>query len=123
MASGGELSRIMLTIKSILAAYEHLPTLMFDEIDTGVSGEISNRMGEIMQQMSRNMQVFSITHLPQVASKGQYQFKVYKEESEQGTSTHIKQLSAEERVRELAEMLGGKSISESALAHARELLQ
>ncbi|KAB5491914.1 MULTISPECIES: DNA repair protein RecN [Flagellimonas] len=123
VASGGELSRIMLTIKSILAAYEHLPTLMFDEIDTGVSGEISNRMGEIMQQMSRNMQVFSITHLPQVASKGQYQFKVYKEESEQGTSTHIKQLSVEERVRELAEMLGGKSISESALAHARELLQ
>ncbi len=123
VASGGELSRIMLTIKSILATYEHLPTLMFDEIDTGVSGEISNRMGEIMQQMSRNMQVFSITHLPQVASKGQYQFKVYKEESEQGTSTHIKQLGVEERVRELAEMLGGKSISESALAHARELLQ
>jgi DNA repair protein RecN (Recombination protein N) len=123
VASGGELSRIMLTIKSILATYEHLPTLMFDEIDTGVSGEISNRMGEIMQQMSQNMQVFSITHLPQVASKGQYQFKVYKEESEQGTSTHIKQLSVEERVRELAEMLGGKSISESALAHARELLQ
>ncbi|WP_108422902.1 DNA repair protein RecN [Muricauda amoyensis] len=123
VASGGELSRIMLTIKSILATYEHLPTLMFDEIDTGVSGEISNRMGEIMQQMSQNMQVFSITHLPQVASKGQYQFKVYKEESEEGTSTHIKQLSVEERVRELAEMLGGKSISESALAHARELLQ
>ncbi len=123
VASGGELSRIMLTIKSILATYEHLPTLMFDEIDTGVSGEISNRMGEIMQQMSQNMQVFSITHLPQVASKGQYQFKVYKEESEQGTSTHIKQLGVEERVRELAEMLGGKSISESALAHARELLQ
>lgn len=123
VASGGELSRIMLTIKSILATYEHLPTLMFDEIDTGVSGEISNRMGEIMQQMSKTMQVFSITHLPQVASKGQYQFKVYKEESEQGTSTHIKQLNAEERVRELAEMLGGKSISESAMAHARELLQ
>lgn len=123
VASGGELSRIMLTIKSILAAYEHLPTMMFDEIDTGVSGEISNRMGEIMKQMSRNMQVFSITHLPQVASKGQYQFKVYKQEGEQGTSTYIKQLGTEERIRELAEMLGGKSLSESALAHARELLQ
>lgn len=123
VASGGELSRIMLTIKSILAAYEHLPTMMFDEIDTGVSGEISNRMGEIMKQMSRNMQVFSITHLPQVASKGQYQFKVYKQEGEQGTSTYIKQLGTEERIKELAEMLGGKSLSESALAHARELLQ
>jgi DNA repair protein RecN (Recombination protein N) len=79
VASGGELSRIMLTIKSILAEYEQLPTMMFDEIDTGVSGEISNRMGEIMQQMSNTMQVFSITHLPQVASKGQQQFKVFKE--------------------------------------------
>ena len=123
VASGGELSRIMLTIKSILAEYENLPTMMFDEIDTGVSGEISNRMGEIMQQMSNTMQVFSITHLPQVASKGQHQFKVYKEEAQGGTSTHIKQLNKEERVRELAEMLGGKNLSESALAHAKELLQ
>ena len=123
VASGGELSRIMLTIKSILAEYENLPTMMFDEIDTGVSGEISNRMGEIMQQMSGTMQVFSITHLPQVASKGKYQFKVYKEEGAEGTSTHIKQLTMDERIRELAEMLGGKSLSESALAHARELLQ
>ena len=123
VASGGELSRIMLTIKSILAKYEHLPTMMFDEIDTGVSGEISNKMGEIMQQMSKTMQVFSITHLPQVASKGQYQFKVYKEEGDEVTSTHIKQLGNEERIRELAEMLGGKTLSESALAHAKELLQ
>lgn len=123
VASGGEMSRIMLTIKSILAEYESLPTMMFDEIDTGVSGEISNRMGEIMQQMSSTMQVFSITHLPQVASKGSYQFKVYKQESSEGTSTHIKQLSKDERIQELAEMLGGKSLSESALAHARELLQ
>ena len=123
VASGGELSRIMLAIKSILAQYENLPTMMFDEIDTGVSGEISNRMGEIMQQMSSTMQVFSITHLPQVASKGQHQFKVYKEEAPGGTSTHIKQLTRDERVRELAEMLGGKSLSESALAHAKELLQ
>lgn len=123
VASGGELSRIMLTIKSILATYEHLPTMMFDEIDTGVSGEISNRMGEIMQQMSQTMQVFSITHLPQVASKGQHQFKVFKEEGEEGTSTRMKELTNDERVQELAEMLGGKSVSESALAHARQLLQ
>ncbi|NAY90711.1 DNA repair protein RecN [Muricauda sp. JGD-17] len=123
VASGGELSRIMLTIKSILASYEQLPTMMFDEIDTGVSGEISNRMGEIMQEMSKNMQVFSITHLPQVASKGQHQFKVYKEEHESGTSTRMKKLSEKERVQELAEMLGGKTLSESALAHAKQLLQ
>ena len=96
---------------------------MFDEIDTGVSGEISNKMGEIMQQMSKTMQVFSITHLPQVASKGQHQFKVFKEEQEGSTSTQMKKLSVDERVQELAEMLGGKSLSESALAHARQLLQ
>ena len=123
VASGGELSRIMLTIKSILASYEHLPTMMFDEIDTGVSGEISNKMGDIMQEMSNNMQVFSITHLPQVASKGRHQFKVYKEEHERGTSTLMKELNPEERVKELAEMLGGKTLSESALAHAKQLLQ
>ncbi|MBS9463095.1 DNA repair protein RecN [Flagellimonas sp. 389] len=123
VASGGELSRIMLTIKSILAKYEQLPTMMFDEIDTGVSGEISNRMGEIMQQMSKTMQVFSITHLPQVASKGVQQFKVFKEEGGGSTTTQMRKLSEEERVKELAEMLGGKSISESALAHARQLLQ
>ncbi len=123
VASGGELSRIMLTIKSILAEYEHLPTMMFDEIDTGVSGEISNRMGEIMQQMGNTMQVFSITHLPQVASKGKQQFKVFKEEGANGTTTQMKKLNADERISELAEMLGGKALSESALAHARQLLQ
>ncbi len=123
VASGGELSRIMLTIKSILAKYEQLPTMMFDEIDTGVSGEISNRMGEIMQQMSKTMQVFSITHLPQVASKGQQQFKVFKEEIDGTTTTQMRKLNQGERVKELAEMLGGKSISESAMAHAKQLLE
>lgn len=123
VASGGELSRIMLAIKSILAKYEQLPTMMFDEIDTGVSGEISNKMGEIMKDMSAHMQVFSITHIPQVASKGQQQFKVFKEENQSGTTTHMKKLSVDERVTELAEMLGGKNISESALAHAKQLLQ
>ncbi|AKA36576.1 DNA repair protein RecN [Flagellimonas lutaonensis] len=123
VASGGELSRIMLTIKSILAEYEHLPTMIFDEIDTGVSGEISNAMADIMSGMSKSMQVFSITHLPQVASKGQTQFKVYKQEVGGATTTHIKQLTESERVVELAEMLGGKSISDSALAHAKQLLQ
>lgn len=122
VASGGELSRIMLVIKSILATYVHLPTLVFDEIDTGVSGEISNKMGEIMQEMSATMQVFSITHLPQVASKGVRQYKVFKQEGVSSTTTHMKQLDTEERINELAEMLGGKSLSTSAIAHAKELL-
>ncbi|MBU2946113.1 DNA repair protein RecN [Zobellia uliginosa] len=122
VASGGELSRIMLTIKSILAKYENLPTIMFDEIDTGVSGEISGKMGDIMQAMSKSMQVFSITHLPQVASKGDHHFKVYKLEEGAVTKTNMKELTNEERVVELAEMLGGKELSESAMAHARQLL-
>ncbi len=122
VASGGELSRIMLAIKSILASYEKLPTLIFDEIDTGVSGEISNKMGEIMKGMSHNMQMFSITHLPQVASKGEHQFKVYKEEIGNTTSTKMKRLLGDERVQELAEMLGGKSFSDSAVSHAKQLL-
>ncbi|MFS4491479.1 DNA repair protein RecN [Maribacter sp. 2308TA10-17] len=122
VASGGELSRIMLTIKSILAKYEHLPTMMFDEIDTGVSGEISNKMGDIMLEMSKTMQVFSITHLPQVASKGDQQFKVYKTDENDTTHTRMKELTADERVVELAGMLGGNDLSDSAMAHARELL-
>ena len=122
VASGGELSRIMLVLKSLLARYEQLPTLMFDEIDSGVSGEISNRMGDIMQKMSQNMQVFSITHLPQIASKGDHHFKVFKIDKSDTTQTQMKELLEDERVFELAEMLGGKSLSDSALAHARELL-
>lgn len=123
VASGGELSRIMLTIKAILANYEQLPTLMFDEIDTGVSGEISSKMGAIMKEMGETMQVFSITHLPQVASMGAAQFKVFKEELDNSTRTDMRKLSDGERVNELAEMLGGKTLSDSALAHARQLLQ
>jgi len=122
VASGGELSRIMLGIKSILASYEKLPTLIFDEIDTGVSGEISNKMGQIMKGMGRKMQLFSITHLPQVASKGKQQFKVYKEETANTTSTKMKRLTEEDRVTELAEMLGGKVFSDSAVSHAKQLL-
>ena len=122
VASGGELSRIMLTIKSILANYENLPTLMFDEIDSGVSGEISNKMADIMRQMSRSMQVFSITHLPQVAARGDQHFKVFKEDDSKVTHTKMKKLGQEERVVELAEMLGGKVLTDSAIAHARQLL-
>ncbi|HLV64017.1 DNA repair protein RecN [Galbibacter sp.] len=121
-ASGGELSRIMLAIKALLAQYRHLPTIMFDEIDTGVSGEVSNKMAEIMYQMSKTMQVFTITHLPQVAAKGDQHYKVYKEEVQGVTTSQMKKLNQEQRVVEIAEMLGGKDISSSARAHANELL-
>lgn len=121
-ASGGELSRIMLAIKSVLSKYQQLPTIMFDEIDTGVSGEIAYKMGDIMSQMSADMQVFSITHLPQIAAKGQTHFKVYKQDTQNTTVTSLKKLTAQERVEELAQMLGGKKISESAIAHANQLL-
>ena len=122
VASGGELSRIMLTIKAILARYMKLPTIMFDEIDTGVSGEISNKMGDIMREMSRHMQVFTITHLPQIAAKGDQHYKVYKEDINNITITNMRQLNANDRITEIAEMLGGKAISDSALAHAKQLL-
>jgi len=121
-ASGGELSRIMLAIKSILTKYMNLPTIMFDEIDAGVSGEISTKMAEIMYQMSETMQVFSITHLPQIAAKGDYHFKVYKEDQNDKTITHVVKLSQEDRIVEIAQMLGGKKISTSAIAHAKQLL-
>ncbi len=121
-ASGGELSRIMLAIKSILADYIQLPSIMFDEIDTGVSGEISNKMGDIMKQMSLKMQVFSITHLPQIAAKGSAHFKVFKTDIDDVTHTNLKKLSEEERIVEIAQMLGGVAITDSAMAHAKQLL-
>lgn len=121
-ASGGELSRIMLAIKSILTQYIKLPTIMFDEIDTGVSGEISNKMADIMAGMSTTMQVFSITHLPQIAAKGHTHFKVYKEDVNEITTTNLVQLNHDERIVEIAQMLGGIEVSNSALAHAKELL-
>ena len=121
-ASGGELSRIMLAIKSILAKYIQLPTIMFDEIDTGVSGEISNKMGDIMLEMSKTMQVFSITHLPQIAAKGHSHFKVYKEDVDNVTQTNLVKLNHDERIVEIAQMLGGIELSSSAIAHAKELL-
>ncbi len=121
-ASGGELSRIMLAIKLVLSEYTQLPTIMFDEIDTGVSGEISNKMGDIMLQMSKNMQVFSITHLPQIAAKGHSHFKVYKEDVDNVTQTNLIKLNHDDRIVEIAQMLGGSELSTSAIAHAKELL-
>jgi DNA repair protein RecN (Recombination protein N) len=122
VASGGELSRIMLAVKSILAQYSKLPTIIFDEIDTGVSGEIANKMGEIMKGMSQNMQVFAITHLPQIASKGASHYKVFKTVTGDTTVSELKLLNKEERITEIAEMLSGKEISASALNHAKALL-
>jgi DNA repair protein RecN (Recombination protein N) len=123
VASGGELSRIMLSVKKVLSANTQLPTIIFDEIDTGVSGEVSNKIAAIMQQMSNNMQVIAITHLPQIAAKGSHHYKVYKEEINGVTTTNLKQLSTDERITEIAEMLSGKDISETALTHAKELLR
>lgn len=121
-ASGGEMSRIMLAIKAILAKYSHLPTIIFDEIDTGVSGDVANKMGEIMKEMSKNMQVMAITHLPQVASKGHQHFKVSKDHNSEQTVSEIKLLSTEDRIKEIAQMLSGENITDSAISHAKELL-
>ena len=121
-ASGGELSRIMLTIKHLLATKIALPTIIFDEIDTGVSGEIAHKMGEIMKQMSQSRQVFAISHLPQVASKGDAHIRIYKTDIAGRTTTQFQVLSYEERIEEIAQMLGGKNITESAREHAKQLL-
>lgn len=122
MASGGEMSRIMLAVKSILAQHSELPTIIFDEIDTGVSGEVALKMGEIMEKMSLNMQVFAITHLPQIAAKGNQHYKVFKYNQGETTLSELKLLSNDERIVEIAEMLSGKNISDSALIHAKNLL-
>jgi DNA repair protein RecN (Recombination protein N) len=122
VASGGEMSRIMLAVKAILARYSKLPTLIFDEIDTGVSGEIAIRMGEIMKEMSQTMQIFAITHLPQIAAKGNAHFKVFKSTVGDDTQSELKLLNTEERVLEIAQMLSGAVVSDSALNHAKSLL-
>ncbi len=123
IASGGEMSRVMLSIKQIVASRLLLNTIIFDEIDTGVSGEIAHRMGEMMQAIARDIQVIAITHLPQIASKGQSHYKVYKRDTEDRTITHITQLNTQERVLEIAEMLSGKNPSEAAIANAQSLIQ
>ena len=123
VASGGEMSRIMLGVKLILSKYTKLPTIIFDEIDTGVSGEVSNKIADVMQEMGDYMQVITITHLPQIAAKGESHFKVYKKDVEGVTTTFLKPLTKEERVTEVAEILGGKNITDSALEHAKELLK
>lgn len=122
VASGGELSRLMLSIKSLIAKTSALPTIIFDEIDTGISGEVAIKVGELMKKLTANLQVIAITHLPQIASQGDFHFKVYKEGTTDRTQTNIQLLEQEERVQEIAQMLGGKQISKTAVLHAEELL-
>jgi DNA repair protein RecN (Recombination protein N) len=122
IASGGEISRVMLAIKSLIADKSDLPTIIFDEIDTGVSGEIAHRMGEIMLEMSKSMQVITITHLPQIAARGNCQYKVFKDDSGARTETYITRLNEKERVEEIASMLSGREKSEAAIRNAEALL-
>jgi len=122
VASGGELSRIMLAVKMLLSKHTKLPTIIFDEIDTGVSGEVAQKMALLLFEMGENQQVFSITHLPQIAAKGENQYKVYKEDINDITQTQLKQLSEKQRIEEIAEMIGGKQLTQAALAHASTLL-
>lgn len=121
-ASGGEISRLMLSIKSIIADKMQLPSIIFDEVDTGVSGDVANRMGEMMQKISKNIQVIAITHLPQVAAKGAHHYKVYKEDDANSTYTYIKELSPEQRIDELTIMLSGSIVNDAARANAISLL-
>ena len=123
VASGGELSRLMLSLKSLIAETKSLPTIIFDEIDSGTSGDIAGKMGAIMKGMSGNMQVINITHLPQIASKGDYHYLVYKHDDNETTHTNIKQLEQQERIREIAKMLSGEELTDTALQNAREFLQ
>lgn len=122
VASGGELSRLMLAIKALLAKHTSLPTLIFDEIDTGISGETALKVGEVIADLGTNMQVMSITHLPQIAAKGESHYFVYKDETNQKTTTGIRKLTTDERVQAIAEMLSGKNPGTSALQNARDLL-
>lgn len=122
VASGGELSRIMLAIKSIIASVKTLPSIVFDEIDTGISGDVAAKMGNIMKEMAQNMQVISITHLPQIASKGNQHWYVYKENTGNSTTSYIKILNEKERLHEIAKMLSSEKMSDAAISNAKELL-
>ncbi|MGE0089116.1 MAG: DNA repair protein RecN [Bacteroidales bacterium] len=123
IASGGEMSRLMLSLKSLMAESSTLPTIIFDEIDSGTSGEIADKMGIIIKKMAKNMQVIHITHLPQIASKGDYHFLVYKKDNQETTNTFIKLLNQEERIHEIAKMLSGKSLTDAAIQNAKVLLE
>lgn len=122
-ASGGEISRLMLCLKAMIAGFTALPAIIFDEVDTGVSGDIADKMGDIMQDLGTKMQVFAITHLPQIAAKGEEHYFVYKQDTEERTVTQIKRLNTDERIKEVARMLSGASLTEASMANAKELLR
>jgi DNA repair protein RecN (Recombination protein N) len=123
IASGGELSRVMLSLKSLLTKNNNLPTIIFDEIDSGVSGEVADKVGQILAGMGKYMQVINITHLPQVASRGNKHYHVYKDDIDDSTFTRVKLLSNEERILEVARLLSGSEVTETAMKNARELLK
>ena len=122
IASGGEIARVMLSLKAIIAKRTHLPTIIFDEIDTGVSGTIADRMAQMMKQISATCQVICITHLPQIAAFGSQHYKVYKEDTTTGTHSHIVRITPDERVTEIAHMLSGAEITDAAISNAKALL-
>jgi DNA repair protein RecN (Recombination protein N) len=122
VASGGEISRLMLSIKAAISEKIALPTLIFDEIDSGVSGEIAGKMGSILEQMARFAQVINITHLPQIAAKGKHHYRVYKEDHGDTTQTKVRELTGDERIMEIAKMLSGEKLTEAAMENARHLL-
>jgi DNA repair protein RecN (Recombination protein N) len=124
VASGGEIARVMLSLKAMISGAVKLPTIIFDEIDTGVSGKIAEKMAQIMQEMGRTeRQVISITHLPQIAALGSHHYRVSKEETKNGTVSHMTELNNEERITEIAQMLSGSDISDAAIQNAKELLK
>ena len=124
VASGGEIARVMLSLKAMISGAVKLPTIIFDEIDTGVSGKIAEQMAQIMAEMGRcDRQVISITHLPQIAALGTTHYKVYKEETPQGTTSHMQMLTPEERIKEIAQMLSGSDVTDAAIQNAKELLK
>jgi DNA repair protein RecN (Recombination protein N) len=122
-ASGGEISRVMLCIKTIIARHMQLPSIIFDEVDTGVSGDVANMIGEMMADIARAIQVIAITHLPQVAANGDHHLRVYKTDNERETLTHVEQLSDQEHVMEIARMLSGKDLNQAAIENAKSLIK
>ena len=124
IASGGEIARVMLALKAMISGTVKLPTIIFDEIDTGVSGKIAEKMGHIMKELvQQERQVLSITHLPQIAALGTTHYKVYKEDTKEGTKTYMRLLTHDERITEIAQMLSGSDITEAAISNAKELLK
>lgn len=123
IASGGEIARLMLALKSIISHVKHLPTIVFDEIDTGVSGTMAEKMALVMQDMASDCQVLCITHLPQIAALGHWHYRVSKQETSNGTTSHIKLLTEEERVLEIANMLSGEQLTDAAINNAKSLLK